>query len=67
MAKAVAWEAHILGCPNCGEGLLVRSPIRKGDTVKCPSCGKNMTVESVCASCRDDKGRVKHDAVWIDA
>ena len=65
MAVADAWECHCMECNNCGETLLIRDPVKKGDSVKCPHCGKKTTIEVITAGYRSDKNKQTHDAIVV--
>ena len=61
METVTAWEAHVVECSECCEGMLVRDPIQKGDIVVCPRCKTKSKIDGICGACREDKKTQTHD------
>lgn len=60
-----AAECHLIECQGCFGGILIREPLRKGDSVICPKCKDRNIVEGIYSDCRDDESETEIEGICV--
>ena len=59
---ASVWECVMAECPECGETVLIRNTVRKGDKYECGACGKKHTITEITADYSPSAKKRTHDS-----